>query len=51
MKVQPSTEEVCKDTIIRSLEYLDYEKLKFLKKIAVGLVNLPINDIRELLLK
>lgn len=51
MKVQSSSEQQCKDTINRAAEELDYEKLRFLKKIAVGLVNLSIEEVKVLICK
>lgn len=51
MKVQTSNKQNCKDTVILACNELDYEKLRFLKRIAVGLVNLSIDEVKELICK
>jgi len=49
MKVPPSNEQRCKDTVVRAMNELDYEKLRFLKRVAVGLVNLSIDELKNIL--
>ena len=51
MKVPDSNEKRCKDNIISSLEFLDYEKMKFLKRVAIGLVNLSVSQVVLILSK
>jgi len=49
MKTPKSKRTINEETIIRALSELDDDKVKFLKKIAVGLVALPISDIIQII--